>query len=133
MGYYTELKLNVTLKDDTSTEMLDILDKLSSGDMWEELSQAKFGKSYGIFSVSEEPEIPINHIFGKSHRWSQIFNPHTTIFNKEHKTLKIKCDIKAYDDIYEHLIDWLKPYILKGKIKTQTECQDEWTIQLVIE
>lgn len=126
MGTYTQLRANIILSKEAP---LDIIEKLSSGEMWEELSVAKFGRSEGMFSVSEEPELPIEHIFGKSHRWSQIFSANTSRFNKETRVLKIKCDIKAYDFIYTHLVDWLKPYIESGIIKTQDEWQDseDWT------
>jgi hypothetical protein len=126
MGTYTQLKVNITLSEEAP---LDIIEKLSSGEMWEELATAKFGRFEGMFPVSEEPELPIEHVFGKSDRWSQIFSPYTTIFNKELRTLKIDCDIKAYDNIYEDLVDWLKPFIIDGHIEEQGEWQDskDWT------
>jgi len=131
MGYYTKLKCDVTLNNDTPEEILDILEKLSSGDMWNELAQDKFGKSVGGFSVEEQPELPIDHIFGKSHRWSQIFNTATTVFNRVDKTLKINCEIKAYDEIYDHLVDWFTPYIYSGLIKTKGEDNDTWYIDIL--
>ena len=125
MGYYTELEVNIILNEHAP---LDVLEKLSNGEMWEELSQAKFGRSEGLFSVAEEPELPIEHEFGKSSRWSQIFNLHTTVFNKKNRTLIIKCDIKAYDEIYDHLRDWLEPFIVSGTIKEKGESCDQWFI-----
>ena len=120
MGYYTELKLNVILNDEAP---LDILDDLCNGNLCNELYNKKFGRTDGIFSVADTPNLPIKHIFGKSTRWDQIF--HNSTFNKETNNLIINCDIKAYDDIYEHLVDWLTPFIISGSIQEKGEEQDE--------
>ncbi len=129
MGNYTQLKVNITLSEEAP---LDIIEKLSNGEMQRELYQAKFGRTEGLFSVAETPELPITHKFGKSKRWDQMF--HGAKFNKEERTLKFKCDIKAYDNIYEDLVDWLKPFILSGTIKELGEWSDnnEWSILLHI-
>jgi hypothetical protein len=123
MGYYTELKLSCQLNKDAP---LDILEKLSNGQMHDELFMAKFGRVEGLYNVSETPELPIDHPFGKTHRWPQIFNQSTTVFDKARKTLKIECDIKAYEADYEKLIEWLKPYIVSGKAKSRGENMDYW-------
>lgn len=125
MGYYTELHLNAQLTDNAP---LELIGKLSTGELWLELAKSKLGEIPGMYSVVDEPQIPIDHIFGKSHRWSQIFNPSTTIFDIQRKTLKIRCDIKAYDNIYGHLIDWMTPFIESAVIKTKGENSDNWTI-----
>lgn len=121
MGYYTQLKLSIKLSEQAP---LEIIKKLCDGSMWRELSKAKFGKTVGMFNVQEEPELPILHEFGKSKRWSQIF--HNAKFNEETRKLKIDCDIKAYDNIYEHLTNWLEPFIEIGYIKSKGEDQDTW-------
>lgn len=123
MGYYTKLKLSIQLNENAP---LDILEKLCNGEMMEELFIEKFGKIPNIMSVASTPELPINHDFGKTHRWDQIFHESTSIFNKETKILKIECDIKEYEQDYEKLIDWLKPYIITGEAKSKGEDQDTW-------
>ena len=123
MGYYTELKLSCQLNDKAP---LDIIEKLCQGKMWNELAMQKFGRTEGLFSVDEQPELPINHPFGKTHRWSQIFNTSTSVFNKKRKTLRINCDIKAYENDYDLLIDWLKPFIVTGTAKIKGENVDHW-------
>lgn len=125
MGYYTELHLKVQLNDNAPMELLQ---SLADGSMFEKLCTDSFGEVPGMMTVRSTPNIPIEHEFGKSHRWSMIFNPSTTILDNKAKTLEIQCDIKAYDNIYEHLFDWLKPFIVNGTIiKTQGEDEDEWT------
>lgn len=130
MGYYTELQLEVILTKDAP---LDIIEKLSNNAMWNELAFAKFGRTIGAFNVSETPNLPIEHPFDKSTRWDLIFNTSTTTFNKDIRALKIICDIKAYESIYEQLIDWLTPYILKGTIKTKGEDEEEYSTNFYLE
>lgn len=121
MGYYTELKLNVILNDKGP---LDILDDLCNGNLIEKLFIDKFGEVPGTLSVADTPDIPIEHKFGKSDRWDQIF--YNAEFSKETNNLIIDCDIKAYDNIYEDLFDWLSPYIVSGSIRERGECENEW-------
>ena len=123
MGYYTELELNVILNDKSP---LDIIDGLCNGDLIERLYTDKFGYAPKILSVSDTPNLPIDHVFGKSHRWDQIF--YNAKFIKETNNLIINCDIKAYDKIYEKLFDWLCPFIIDGSIKEKGEDSDEWNI-----
>lgn len=118
MGYYTELKFSVQLNKDAP---LDVLEKLANSTMLEELWE---GDVPGIMYVIDIPNIPIEHEFGRTHRWTQIF--HGAKFNKVRKTLKIECDIKAYENDYEKLVDWLKPYIVSGKAKYKGEDMDTW-------
>lgn len=125
MGYYTELKLAVVLSEKAP---LDIIKKLCDGTMKTELFTAKFGEVPGIYVVGEVPELPIEHDFGKSKRWCQIFNRAT--FDETTRELRINCDIKAYDSIYDHLVDWLKPFIEIGSIKSKGEDQDTWDYHL---
>ena len=121
MGFYTQLKLSVTLSEQAP---LEVIKKLCDGTMEQELFTLKFGKLPNFHTIAETPELPISHEFGKSTRWDQIF--HNATFNEENRKLKIDCDIKAYDNIYEHLIDWLKPFIEMGHIKSKGEDQDDW-------
>ncbi len=125
MGYYTELKLDVILNDECP---LDIIDGLCNEDLMEKLYIDKFGKVPSLLSVSETPNLPIKHEFGKSHRWDQIFS--NAKFNKKTNNLVINCDIKAYDNIYEQLVDWIKPYIISGNIQEKGEDSNEWYIIL---
>jgi len=118
MGYYTELKLSVQLNREAP---LDVLENLADGSMWEIITGSEIPS---IHSVQDTPNLPIDHEFGKTHRWTQIF--HGAKFNKARKTLKIECDIKAYEDDYEKLVDWLKPYIISGRAKYKGEDMDNW-------
>lgn len=127
MGYYTKLSIKVVLTKDAP---IDILTKLCNDEMWKELSTIKWGKPIYIYSVCDSPKLPIEHPFGQSTRWSQIFNSNTSELNIEDNTLIIKCEIKAYESIYEQLIDWLTPYIESGVIKTMGEDSNEWSIEL---
>jgi hypothetical protein len=123
MGYYTKLKLNVILNDKGP---LYILNEICNKELVNNLYIDKFGELPIIMSVVDTPNLPIEHIFGKSHRWDQIF--HNATFNKKTNNLIINCDIKAYDNIYEDLIDWLSPFIVSGSIEEKGEDQDEWLI-----
>ena len=119
MGYYTELELNVFLN---ASAPFDILKGLTNGEILEE---AYHGNVPVMASVADTPPIPrLNHPFAQSKRWDQIFHANTTLIDNN---LIIKCNIKAYDEIYEQLIDWLKPYIISGVIKTRGEDESEWT------
>jgi hypothetical protein len=121
MGYYTELKLDVILNNEGP---LDIINGLCNEKLMDKLYIDKFGKVPVILSVCDTPNLPIEHIFGKSHRWDHIFS--NASFNKETNRFIVDCDIKAYDDIYEHLVDWLTPFIISGSIQEKGEDQDEW-------
>lgn len=119
MGYCTRLILSIQLNKDAP---FDILDKLCNQTMFKEL----YGSEPSIMSVADVPNLPIDHDFGKTHRWTQIFNGEQCILDLGRKTLKIKCDIKAYEQDYEKLIDWLKPFIVSGKAKAKGEDEDSW-------
>jgi len=120
MGYYTELKLYVELNNEAP---YDILKLLCDGEMYEHITKTP---EPAIRSVDSTPHLPIEHKFGKSYRWDQIFN--YAVLNKN--SLKINCDIKAYDNIYEDLVDWLEPYIITGNIKIKGEDSDNWEVLL---
>jgi hypothetical protein len=120
MGYYTKLKLSCQLD---SRAPFDVLEKLCSDTMYEFIT----GQEHpAISSVQDTPNLPIDHPFGKTHRWTQIFGSSTCTLNTKRKTLKIECDIKAYEGDYEKLIDWLKPYIISGTAKYKGEDMDHW-------
>ncbi len=120
MGYYTELKLTAILNDNAP---IVILEKLANGDMYEHIT----GESMpSIMAVADTPNLPIQHAFGRTHRWDQIFNPNTTILDLDNRTLSIKCDIKEYEDDYEKLVDWLKPYCTSIKAVAKGEDSDSW-------
>ena len=126
MGYYTKLEADLLLNEEAP---LELITKLCSGDMWEELAQAKFGNIPSMYSVEEEPELPIEHLFGKSKRWTQIFS--ATTIDSLTRVLHIECEIKAYDEIYELLFDWLKPFIIAGTWRTKGEDSDEWFYETI--
>lgn len=120
MGYYTRLKFSCQLKPDAP---FDVLEKLCNDTMWKAIT----GEEQPVIgSVEDVPNLPIDHPFGKTHRWSQIFTPNTATLNVSRKTLKIDCDIKAYENDYQKLVDWLKPYIVLGTAKTKGEDTDYW-------
>lgn len=121
MGYYTKLNLSVQLNKDAPFE---ILDKLVSHDMWKEITGEDQPNCH---LVANTPNLPIDHPFGRTHRWNQIFHKSTTKLNLQRKTLKIQCEIKAYEDDYELLLDWLKPFIVSGSVKTKGEEDRGWT------
>lgn len=118
MGHYTKLKFSCSLKDNAP---LDVLEKLSNGEMYKFITGEEHPP---IMCVSDIPNIPINHPFGKTHRWDQIFNGAT--FNKKRKTLKIECDIKQYEEDYPKLVDWLKPFSWSGRAQVKHESMDYW-------
>ena len=91
MSYYTNLKMNVILNDDAP---LTFLDDLCNNGLMDKIYIEKFGKVPSIISVADTPPLPIEHIFGQSKRWDEIFCK--AKFNKETKELNIDCDIKAY-------------------------------------
>lgn len=105
MGYYTEFDLKLPLRKDTPLEILDLIQNLCIGNFWEEPP---------IYQVNERPDLPIEHEFGKTTRWPQIFS-NATFSNY---ILLVKGELKNYDNEIQKLIDWLKPYI-KGRKKKQ--------------
>lgn len=126
MGYYTELKFSAQLKPDP--ELFSLLEILQRGEMYEKLT----GKEVpAIAAVADTPNLPIDHPFGKSLRWDQMLNGRTMKLNVSKKTLKVNCEIKAYDDIYEHFIDWLRPYIISGTAKSKGESIGSTWIKLL--
>lgn len=129
MGYYTELKAKLQLNQDAPKQLLE---ELCNGVLSDKLFTEKYGHVPSICSVSEIPNLPIEHIFGKSYRWNQIFGSRNTKYDKITNTLIIDCDIKAQDDIYYHLLDWLTPFIDSGEFKTKGEDSSEWLILLSI-
>jgi hypothetical protein len=121
MGYYTELKFSAQLRPDT--ELFSLLESLSKDEMFEKLT----GKELPALSaVANTPNLPINHEFGKTHRWDQMLNSNTMKLNVSRKTLKVNCEIKAYEDDYEKFIDWLKPFIISGTAETKGEMDSSW-------
>ena len=127
MGYYTDLTADVILNNEAP---LDIIEGLCNETLTEKLYNDKFGQKVMSLSVSDTPNLPIDHKFGKSHRWGQIF--YFATFNKETNNLIINCDIKAYDNICEDLVDWLKPFIVSGSIVERGEDMDDWEEMLNI-
>lgn len=120
MGYYTKLNFSCQLNDKAP---FDILEKLCNQTIYKEITGQDIPE---IMSVDDLPNLPIDHPFGKTHRWIQIFHGELVEFNRKRKTLKIKCDIKAYEDDYEKLVDWLSPYIISGKAKYKGEDVPYW-------
>jgi hypothetical protein len=127
MGYYTQLKCDVLLND---ANTIQLINDLLTGDLMNDLFLARFGRMPSVYSVGDTPDLPISHIFGKSSRWPQMLHPNScTITDNK---LVIECDIKAYNDIYEHFVDWLKPFIITGTIEIKFEDQDDWITLLNI-
>lgn len=121
MGYYTKLKFSAQLKPDA--ELFSVLECLAKGEMYKKIT----GKEEPVISnVASTPNLPIDHEFGKTHRWDQMLNPSTMKLDVSRSTLKVECEIKAYDQIYDKFIDWLRPFIISGSSKMKGEEMDVW-------
>lgn len=120
MGYYTEFKFSCQLSKDAP---LDLLDQICNGNYIVNLFQ-KYGINPAMYSVDSVPPLPINHPFGNTVRWESVLG--NAIFNKKRKTLKINCELKAYDKLYDKLIDWLSPFIVSGTASIKGETEDKW-------
>ena len=103
MGMYTEVNLTVRLREDTPSEVIQVL-------------------SYMVGASTDKPELP-DHSFFACDRWAATLNcssyyfvPFSTFelrFDGIANTFYIvgRADLKNYDDEIEHFIDWLTPYI----------------------
>jgi hypothetical protein len=122
MGYYTKFKFSAQLSKDAPIELLD---KLINGNYIEELASEKFGSVPALYTVSSFPRLPIDHEFGNTDRWESIME--SASFDKDRLTIKVECDLKAYDSLYDKFSDWLSPYIITGTKKEMGEDYDIWT------
>ncbi len=101
MGMYTELKLNVELKQDVPDEVIHILE-------------------YMLDDSAHQPPLPDHPLF-KTARWSRMLHCGSPYFNTptysellhEDSTyvLNIQCNFKNYDDEIDKFLDWLRPHI----------------------
>lgn len=105
MSYYTRFTFEAKLRVDAPIELINDLiyhqDKFWDKDI-------PF-----LYSVEERPDIPIEHEFGKSIRWPQIFEGASLI----NRRLKIDCKLKNYDSEIDKFVDWIKPFVKGHKKK----------------
>lgn len=123
MGFYTKLKFSAQLNSDAP---IDFLDKLINTNYIEEIANSVGIKN--IYSVHDFPRLlEINHDFGKTDRWESVIQ--CASFDKERKVIKVDCDLKAYDGLYDKFTDWLRPYIVSGSWKEMNENEECWTVR----
>jgi hypothetical protein len=133
MGYYTEFKFKAKLSNDIPENILDLLNKIISGEVLEDLYQQKTGKELpGMMSVNDIPNLPIEHEFGKCPRWNMLFNSNP--FNPENiksskleeNELTIHTEFKNYDGEIEKFIDWIRPFTVSLEAKSKGEDSEYW-------
>lgn len=103
MGMYTELNINVCLKDDVPKWVIDIL-KFQVGD------------------IKDMPQITDHNLFN-CHRWEWMLRMDSYYFDADtHSTLRfsdnarcwylnVQCNLKNYDNEIDEFIDFIKPYV----------------------
>lgn len=127
MGMYTEVIIKVKLIEDTPEWLVIILDKCinHTEELYKELG-SDWGK---ISTVSQTPNLPIEHEFGQCSRWSLFFHSNNfdpitiegSSFDKETKILSIHTEFKNYSQEIEKFLDMIEPYIDKLE-----DCRTSW-------
>ena len=101
MGMYTELKMNVELKQNTSNDVICIL-------------------KYMLHNGIEKPTLP-NHLLFTTKRWQSMLRCGSAYFSTATKSeliyndmvylLNIQCNFKNYSNELGKFVDWIRPYI----------------------
>lgn len=107
MGYYTTFKFKAKLSKDAPWEILNKL-------VYDHNSLWPNGKSPDAYQVNERPDLPIDHPFGKTPRWPQMFNNASI----KDSILEIETELKNYDEEIQKFIAWIKPFVVGRKQKT---------------
>ena len=96
MGMYTQLFLDLTLKKDIPTEIIDVLNGMVNGDCdyWKDKQRLNW-----CFNSS-------SYYFNNNHYSHLIFDK----IGEDYRLL-VLCDFKNYDNEIETFIDWLLPFI----------------------
>lgn len=117
MGYYTKFDFKAKFRKDSPAEFIDLIDKIvnRNDELWIELT----GKEHPpIMSVYDTPNLPIDHKFGKCHRWNMLFFCEGwSTFDKDKRILIINSNLKNYGGEIEKFIDWISPYVAGHKPK----------------
>jgi hypothetical protein len=137
MASYTEFKISAKFKHDTPKEIIILLNKIVNniGDLYTELT----GSLPTAIVISDLPNLPIEHPFGKCLRWDMLFHSNNfapelysgSEFYKDmlgYYHLNIHTEFKNNCGEVELFVDWIRPYtfILEGWY--QSEHHDEKTI-----
>ena len=103
MGMYTELNINVELKDDTPKEVIEIL-------------------KYMLDNNLTKPEL-LSHDLFYTDRWEHMLKGDSYYFDADtHSTLRygeiceswylnIQCNLKNYDNEIDKFINFITPYV----------------------
>jgi hypothetical protein len=118
MGMYTELVLNVKLKNDVPAAVITML-------------------QYMVGALDNPPELPVHELFNTD-RWPMVLNSGSYYFIPRSNTklihdaggswyLSSRADLKNYDSTTEKFVDWLMPYIdgLPGEFLGYSRYEDD--------
>ncbi len=118
MGYYTELKFNVKLKQDTPEDVVNILKRV--------IYERDLGHDKVLFNTEDVFKPELNHPFFKCERWYMLFL--STNFDDEMQggrfyeengrwIIILHTEFKNYDNKIDNFFDWIKPFIVGRKKK----------------
>ena len=119
MGYYTELKFIAILRQDTPSEVVDLLDRV--------IRKGDFGVDSVLFKSDDVFKPAIEHPFFKCERWYMLFTSTNWdekmqggLFYKRRNNwvIDLHTEFKNYDDEIDEFIDWISPYV-SGRKKKQ--------------
>jgi len=118
MGYYTELKFDVKLKQDTPENVVNILKRV--------INERDLGHDKVLFSTEDVFKPELDHPFFKCERWYMLFL--STNWNDEMQggrfheengrwIINLHTEFKNYDSEIDNFFDWIKPFIVGRKKK----------------
>lgn len=118
MGYYTELKFKVKLKQDTPENVVDILKRV--------INERDLGHEKVLFKSDDVFKPELDHPFFKCERWYMLFL--STNWDEEMQggkfyeengrwVLDLHTEFKNYDREIDHFFEWIKPFIVGRKKK----------------
>ena len=118
MGYYTELKFDVKLKQDTPENVVNILKMV--------INERDLGHDKVLFSSEDVFKPELNNPFFKCERWYMLFL--STNFDDEMQgsrfyeengrwIINLHTEFKNYDSEIDNFFDWIKPFIAGRKKK----------------
>jgi len=119
MGYYTELKFKVKLKQDTPENVVNILKRV--------INTRDLGHDKALFNTEDVFNPEFDHPFFKCERWYMLFL--STNFDDEMRggrfyeengrwIINLHTEFKNYNSEIDNFFDWIKPFI-SGRKKKQ--------------
>jgi hypothetical protein len=118
MGYYTELKFDAKLKQDTPENVLNILKRV--------INERDLGHDKVLFNTKDVFKPELDHPFFKCERWYMLFL--STNWNEEMRggkfyeekgrwIISLHTEFKDQDNEIDNFFEWINPFIAGRKKK----------------